>query len=119
MKGFPAHAGVSPAKQKPGSMASQHAANTKYLEEMKTYGKRPEASAETKDYYEGQTKKTSTKGKIKAFVKSVTGGGTYKEEKKKQRKKAYTKGKKPPSDYETLKYIKKQPRTTTNFGVQR
>ena len=116
MKGFSGF-GNSPTKQKPGSMASQDAAHDKYLKEMETSGKRPEASPETKDYYEGQTKKTSTGGKVKAFIKSATGGGTYKEEKKKQRKKAHTKGKKPPSDYETLKYIKKQPRKDP--GVQR
>ena len=107
--------GSSPAKQKnkPGSMASQNEANTEYLNEMKTYGERPTASAETKDYYEGQTKKTSVSGKVKAFVKSATGGESYKKEKKKQRQSAYTKGKKAPSDLETLKYIKKQPRTST------
>jgi hypothetical protein len=105
-------------KDKPGSVASQDVANTEYLNEMKTYGKRPEASAETKDYYEGQTKKTSTKGKVKAFIKSYTGGGSYKEEKKKQRKKAYTKDKKRPSDLETLKYIKTQPRQST-YGIVR
>jgi len=110
--------GSSPAKQKPGSMASQDAANTEYLNEMKTYGKRPEASAETKDYYEGQTKKTSTKGKIKAFVKSATGGESYKKEKKKQRQSSHTEGKKRPSDLETLKYIKKQPRQST-YGISR
>ena len=115
--------GSSPAKQKnkPGSVASQNEANTKYLSEMKTYGERPTASAETKDYYEGQTKKTSVSGKLKALGRTLADpitnfGGkatSYKAEKKKERKKAHTKGKKRPSDLETLKYIKKQPRTST------
>ena len=32
---------------------------------------------------------------------------------RKERQKAYTKGKKPPSEYETVKYVQKQPRTST------
>jgi len=107
MKGFPAHAGVSPMKQSPDT-------HNELMREIQTYGGDAlKPSAETKDYYEGQTKKTSTKGKIKAFVKSATGGGSYKEEKKKQRQKTYRKGKKEPSELETYKYIKTLPSTDT------
>jgi len=102
---------LAPKKPAPTKQSKSHDTNTEYLNEMKTYGKRPTASAETKDYYEGQTKKTSVSGKVRALVKSYTGGESYKKEKKKQRQSAHTKGKKAPSDLETLKYIKKQPST--------
>ena len=54
----------SPNKKK---QSKSDAANERYIRELNTYGKRPQPSSETKDYYEGQTKKTSTKGKIKAL----------------------------------------------------
>ena len=90
------------------------AANERYIRELNTYNRRPQPSPETKDYYEGQTKKTSTKGKIKALGRVLLDPSkSYKAEKKKERQKAYTKDKKRPSEYETLKYIKTQPRTST------
>jgi hypothetical protein len=100
----------SPMKQK----SSGEHPMSRYVRETKTYGKRPEPSPETTDYYEGQTKKTTTKGKLKALGRVlVDPNKSYKAEKKKERQKAYTKGKKPPSEYETVKYVQKQPRTST------
>lgn len=106
MRGFSGF-GNSPAKQKP---SGEHPMS-RYVRETKTYGKRPDPSAETTDYYEGQTKKTTTKGKVKALGRVlIDPSKSYKAEKKKERKKEYKKGKKKPSEYETIKYAQKQPR---------
>ena len=107
---------ISRRKRSPNkkTQSKSDAANERYIRELNTYGKRPQPSSETKDYYEGQTKKTSTKGKIKALSRVLLDPSkSYKAEKKKERQKAYTKNKKRPSEYETLKYIKTQPRTST------
>jgi len=102
---------ASPNKK---TQSKSDAANERYIRELNTYGTRPKPSSETKDYYEGQTKKTSTKGKIKALSRVLLDPSkSYKSEKKKERQKAYTKNKKRPSEYETLKYIKTKPRTST------